>query len=68
MKMQSFERFMITAGGTGATFSSMWDRNCKTALKSKDRDNLRITIFQNRRTVEIKIILKFALRSEPYNL
>lgn len=26
MKMQSFERFMITAGGTGATFSLMWDK------------------------------------------
>lgn len=44
MKMQSFERFTITVGETGATFSSMWDRNCKTVLKWKDRDNLRITI------------------------
>lgn len=66
MKIKSFERFMFTAGGTGALLSSMWNRNWITALNSKDRDNLRITIFQNRRTEEIKI--KLALRSEPYNL
>lgn len=64
MKIQSFERFMFTAGGTGALLSSMWNRNWITALKSKDRNNLRITIFQNRRTEKIKL----ALRSEPYNL
>lgn len=68
MKTHSFERFMITAGGIGASPSSMWDRNWITALKSKDRDNLRINISQNGRIEEVKIISKLVLRSEPYSL
>lgn len=64
--MQDFERFMVTAGGIGATLSSVWGRNLVTTLKPKHQENLRIIVFRNW-TEEIKITLKLVLRSESYN-